>query len=216
MTGAAISHGSVEINAGCRPDPANPHTWMPLFGDPSGTPGPRVMYGCLRPTFRDHTNGAAAFARTKLTVAAAVGTPPWTVTAARAEVLLPAQADDRFSDPRVLMEAIDAELPAQARSLLAYLTFTFETERLHTFWEEVRQFLKVHVVDAFQVAVLCIQHAPNRAGHAGVPHIHALIAGPRRVTSLGLAEWVPQLAGDKAHALIRDRFRDFHAAWSNS
>jgi hypothetical protein len=212
-TPARTVRESVEINAGCRPDPANPHTWMPLFGDPPGTAGPRVMYGCLRPRFRDFTNSAAMFAMAKMTVGAPGGTPPWTLTAARAEVLLPHRADDRLSDPRALMEMVDTELPANATSLLAYLTFTFETERLHTAWEEVRHFIKHHIVDAFDVATLLVQHAPHRAGSGNTPHVHALIAGPRRVTTLGLGKWVPQLAGDKAHALIRDAFLEFHAAW---
>jgi hypothetical protein len=204
---------SIEINAGCRPDPANPHTWMPLFGDPPGTLGTRVMYGCLRPRFRNFTNSAAMFAAAKMTVGAPWGTPPWTLTAARAEVLLPPQADDRLSDPRALMEMVDDELPANATSLLAYLTFTFGTERLHVAWEEVRHFIKHYIVDAFGVATLLVQHAPHRAGSGNAPHVHALIAGPRRVTTLGLGEWVPQLAGDKAHALIRDAFLEFHPAW---
>jgi hypothetical protein len=176
---------SIEINAGCRPDPANPHTWMPLFGDPPGTLGTRVMYGCLRPRFRNFTNSAAMFAAAKMTVGAPWGTPPWTLTAARAEVLLPPQADDRLSDPRALMEMV----------------------------EEVRHFIKHYIVDAFGVATLLVQHAPHRAGSGNTPHVHALIAGPRRVTTLGLGEWVPQLAGDKAHALIRDAFLEFHPAW---
>ena len=154
---------SVEINAGCQPDPANPHTWMPLFGDPPGT-GPKVMYGCLRPQFRGFTNSAAKFAATKMTVGAPAGTPPWTLTAARAEVLLPPQADDRMSDPRTLMETVDAELPANAKALLGYLTITFETNRLHAAWEEVRRFLRISVVDVFSTGALIIQHAPHRAG----------------------------------------------------
>ncbi|WP_223176928.1 hypothetical protein, partial [Sphingomonas hominis] len=153
------------------------------------------------------------FAAAKMTVGAPTGTPPWTLTAARAEVLLPAQADDRMSDARTLMEMIDAELPSGGKALLAYATFTFETERLHVAWEVTRHFVKRHIVDTFEVATLLIQHAPHRAGSANTPHVHALIAGPRRVTGLGLAEWVPQLAGDKAHALIRNAFLEFHAAW---
>jgi len=206
------SRQSVEINAGCQPDPANPHTWMPLFGDPPGTPGPRVMYGCLRPSFKSFRPTAAKFAAAKITVGAPAGTPPWTLTAARAEVLLPPRADDRLSDPRTLMEMVDAELPANAKALLAYLTFTFETERLHVAWEEVRRFLKRYIVDGFEVATLLIQHAPHRAASPKLPHLHALIAGPRRATSLGLGAFVPQLAGDKTHALIRDAFLECHAA----
>ncbi|WP_237237698.1 hypothetical protein [Sphingomonas melonis] len=123
----AAATPSVEVNPGCLPDPANPHSWLVLTGDDADRDATRVMYGCLRPSFRGHLNSAAAFAAAKLTVGAPPDTPPWTLTAARAEVLLPPGADDRLSDPRILMETVDAELPVKAKALLAYLTFTFPT-----------------------------------------------------------------------------------------
>ncbi len=196
---------SVEINAGCVPDPANPHTWMPLFGEPPGRAGPRVMYGCLRPLFRGFANSAEAFAMAKVMAGAPADAAPWTLSAARAEVLLPADADDRMGDPRTLMERVDADLPANGKALLAYATFTFDTTRLHTAWEEVRCFIRSFVVEPHDAATLLVQHAPHRAASANPPHVHALIV-PRRVTPLGLAEWVSALIGDKAHALIRDSF----------
>lgn len=207
---ASSGRSSVEINAGCVPDPTNPHSWMPLFGEPPGTSGPRVMYGCLRPAFRGQTNSAAAFAMNKLMVGAPDDTPPWTLTAARAEVLLPSDADDRMGDAQMLMKLVDAELPAAGKALLAYLTFTFETARLHIAWEEVRRFIMMNVVGMYDVATLLVQHAPHRAASTNPSHVHALVV-PRRITPLGLAEWVPQLIGDKTHALIRDAFYEFHA-----
>lgn len=139
----ASATAGVEVNPGCLPDPANPHSWLVLTGDDANRDATRVMYGCLRPNFRGHSNSAAAFAAAKLTVGAPLGTPPWTLTAARAEVLLPPGADDRLSDPRTLMETVDAELPVKAKALLAYLTFTFPTGRLHEQYELVRDFTPV-------------------------------------------------------------------------
>ena len=205
---------SVEINAGCVPDPARPHTQLVLIGDPPGTVGTRVMYGCLRPTFRQHVNSAAAFSAAKVTVAAPPGTRPWTLTAARADVLLPPGADDRLAEPRVLMEAVDAALPHDGKALLAYLTFTFACERLHHQWELVRTFVQRHLVEPFEVGALLVQHAPGRAGFGSAPHVHAILAGPRRLTSLGFGEWWPELMGDKAHPLIRDAFLEVQASWS--
>ena len=205
--GAATS--SVEVNPNCLPDPANPHSWLVLTGDDADRDATRVMFGCLRPSFRGHRNSAAAFAAAKLTVGAPPGTPPWTLTAARAEVLLPPGADDRLSVPRILMETIDAELPVKAKALLAYLTFTFPTPRLHEQYELVRDFTRRFIVDAFEVAALLVQHAPHRAGSANPPHVHVLITGPRRLTPLGFGEWVTPLATDKAHALVGNAFREF-------
>ena len=202
---------SVEVNPDCMPDPANPHSWLVLTGDDAGRDATRVMYGCLRPSFRGHPNSPATFAAAKMTVGAPPGTPPWTLTAARAEVLLPLGADDRLSDPRILMETIDAELPVKAKALLAYLTFTFPTPRLHEQYELVRDFTRRLIVNPFEVAALLVQHAPHRAGSARLPHVHVLIAGPRRVTALGFAEWVMPLATDKAHALVGNALREFQA-----
>lgn len=210
---SVAGRADIEINAGCVPDPANPHTWMPLFGEPAGMPGTRVMYGCLRPAFRGASNSAAAFGMAKLMAGAPTDSPPWTITAARAEVLLPAHAVDSMSDPRTLMEMVDAELPAVGKALLAYLTFTFDTLRLHIAWEDVRRFIISTIVKPYAVPVLLIQHAPHRAGSTSTPHIHALVV-PRRVTPLGLSEWVTALIGDKAHALIRDAFVEFRASSS--
>lgn len=202
---------SVEVNRDCVPDPANPHSWLVLIGDDADRDATRVMYGCLRPSFRGHRNSAAAFAAAKVTVGAPPDTPPWTLTAARAEVLLPPRADDRLSDPRVLMETIDAELPVKAKALLAYFTFTFPTTRLHEQYELVRDFTRKLIVDPFEVAALLVQHAPHRAGSASPPHVHVLIAGPRRLTPLGFGEWVMPLATDKAHALVGNAFSEFQA-----
>lgn len=204
---------SIQVNPNCIPTPTNPHSWMVLTGDDVDRNTLRIMYGCLRPVFRGHRNSAAAFAAAKLTVGAAPDTPPWTLTAARAEVVLPPGADDRLSDARFLMEAVDAELPVKAKALLAYFTFTFPTDRLHEQYELVRDFTRRLIVDPFEVAALLVQHAPHRNARAGTPHVHLIFAGPRRLTPLGFADWVMPLATDKAHALVGNAFREFRAGW---
>ena len=109
------------------------------------------------------------------------------------------------------MQTVDAELPVKAKALLAYFTFTFPTPRLHEQYEVVRKFTRRLIVDSFEVAALLVQHAPHRAGSASPPHVHVLIAGPRRLTSLGFGEWVTPLANDKAHSLVGNAFREFQA-----
>ncbi|RDE04960.1 hypothetical protein [Sphingomonas aracearum] len=73
----------VIINADRDPTPGNPHSWLPLIGDPPGSEGTRILYGVLRPSYRGWTNTAVQFAQVKL---APVPTPdgePWAVTAMR-------------------------------------------------------------------------------------------------------------------------------------
>ena len=204
---------SMVINAKRTYSPSNPHTHLVLIGDPGGAGGTRLMFGCLRPSFRGFSNSAAAFALTKIMVDTAPDTPPWTQTAARTEVLLPPGACDRFLDPKTLMETADADRPAKINALLSYFTFSFDCDRLHEAYELVRTFMRECIVDPFGVAALLVQHAPHRAGSRNQPHVHAKIPGPRRLTSLGFGEPITEFMNDKAHPMIRDAFLQFQADW---
>ncbi len=187
------------INAADDPNPRNPHSWLPLIGDPPGTQGLRILYGVLRPEYRGVANLAADFGRLKLQPVPPPPDAPGAVTAARAEVLLPNDADDRFACADVFLAAHDAERPAAKAVLLAYVTITYPTSRLHVQYEAVRQIMQ-GIVRAHGVAILLVQHAPHRAANAKAPHIHALIG--RRITSLGLSTFVPAFCGDKGRDLI--------------
>lgn len=52
----------VEINPSCRPNPANPHTWLVLIGDEVGGHETRVMYGSATcfPRAPQHRHGIRA------------------------------------------------------------------------------------------------------------------------------------------------------------
>ena len=202
---------SLVVNETKTYDPANSHTHLVLHGDAADAPYPHVMSGTLRPTFRDHENSAAAFALSKIMVAAPVGTPLWTQTAASSEVLLPEAACDRFTDARLLMETLDEERPEKVNALLAYFTFTYPTDRLHAMREEVRAFLMKEIVERHDVATLLILHDPGRAASKNLPHVHALVTS-RRLTALGFAEQVSALNSDKAQAMIRDAFLNYWTA----
>ncbi|WP_375429472.1 hypothetical protein [uncultured Sphingomonas sp.] len=188
------------INGDRDPDPLNPHTWLPLIGDPPGETGLRILYGVLRPEYRGWRNSAVAMTKAKLQPVPPPADAPWAVTAARAEVLLPDDADDRFACPKVLMEAHDAEQPADKPVVLSYVTITWPTSRLHRMYEIVRAVMLDTLVRDLGVAVLLVQHAPHRAASSNLPHVHALIG--RRVTSLGLASFAAPLCGDKGRDLI--------------
>ncbi|WNO53171.1 hypothetical protein [Stakelama saccharophila] len=208
MAKKRTSTTGVLINGDLEPKAANPHSWLPLIGDPAGTDGLRILYGVLRPDYRGWTNTAALFARRKIEVGLADDPEPWTQGAARIDVLLPDAADDCFLSPRVLMEAIDSE-PIVQPYLLTYVTFTFATDRLHTQWELVRRYARDHLVGELGAGVLVIQHAPNRSGYGSLPHVHLLVT--RKVTSLGLAEPVSVLTGDKGRQLIVEAFASYAA-----
>ena len=164
------------------------------------------MVGTLRPVHQEHANSAAAFVHAKLQVVPSTDGKDWTVTAHRAEVLLPPGADDRFCCPRTLFEAIDVEHPADGKALLTYITLTWRPERLHLQWELCRQ-MALELVREHEVAALAVQHAPGKIARSNDPHVHLAIAGPRVLGSLGFGSYVTQLMGDRVWAPVRERFR---------
>lgn len=202
---------SVIINADRDPDPRDVHSWLVLAGDPPGTAGTRILYGVLRPSYRNWSNTAAAFAKAKIRPVPSGSDDPWAVTASRCEVLLPAEADDRFLSPQVLMETHDAEQPATKPIILTYVTITLPAARLHEQYELVRAFALAKLVQTYGVAVLLVQHAPHRAASSNLPHVHLMIG--RVVGSLGMKEYVGVLCGDKGRDLIVGAFGEFEAEW---
>ncbi len=186
-------------------DAANPHSQLALVGEPAGCAGPRCMVGTLRPVHQGNANSAAAFARAKLAPASADPTS-WIITAHRAEVLLPAGADDRLACPRALFEAVDAEHPADGKALLAYATLTWRPQRLHRQWELGRT-LAQEWTREHGVAVLLVQHVPARVASGNDPHLHLMVAGPRRIEPWGgFGSYVAPLLGDGLWAPTRERF----------
>ncbi|MGN6277692.1 MAG: hypothetical protein ACTHM8_03090 [Sphingomonas sp.] len=198
----------VLINGDRQPKASDPHSWLALIGDPPGTVGTRIMFGNLRPTYRGWQNSAADFAAAKLGVGLPPDADPWGVGAARAEVLLPHDVDDRLVDPRTLMLEIDAAPPGPRPVLLTYVTITFDTPRLHEQYELVRAYTVAHLVRELGNAVLVVQHAPHRAGYDTPPHVHLLV---RKVTSLGIAPPVAALSSDKGRKLVVEAFNQFRA-----
>lgn len=207
LMGKAAENG-VLINGDRQPKASDPHSWLALIGDPPGSAETRIMFGNLRLTYRGWHNSAAAFAAAKVGVGLPPDADPWSVGAARAEVLLPRDADDRFADPRTLMEEIDAAAPGPKPTLLTYVTITFDTPRLHEQYELVRAYVMAHLVYGLGNAVLAVQHAPHLAGYDTPPHVHLLA---RRVSSLGIAPPVAALSSDKGRKLVVDAFTAFRA-----
>ena len=193
-----------EINAGLRPDPSNPHSWFTLIGHPPGETAPsgyRVLWGVMRPEYRDYRPSLAAFAQTKLAPAAGTNVAPWAVTAYRHEVLLPAFAGDHLRDPRVLIESAEQQ-PVTAKALASYITLTSTPATLHGQFEVARRTAQM-LVARFDVAALLVQHVPALNGGSAQPHVHLIIPGPRRLTPWsGYGAPVAELAGDKGRDLV--------------
>lgn len=162
------------INTDLEPSETNPHSWLVLTGSKPNAAGPRIMAGTLRPSYRGFAvPGAAAFARAKINVVPSPDSP-WAITAARAEVLLPAGADDRFSCPRTLMEDADRLATQPTDPLLAYVTVTWMPGRLHEMYEEIRAFALEEIV-SLDCPVLLVLHAPHLKLSSALPHCHLCI-----------------------------------------
>jgi|SRR5690242_2791053 len=198
----------VLINGDRQPKACDPHSWLALIGDPPCTVGTRIMFGNLRPSYRGWQNSAAEFAAAKLGVGLPPDANPWSVGAARAEVLLPHDVDDRLADPRTLMLEIDAAAPGPRPALLTYITITYEPRRLHEQYELVRAYAMAHLVQDLGNAVLAVQHAPERAGYDTPPHVHLLV---RKANSRGIAPPVAALSCDKGRKLVVEAFNQFRA-----
>ena len=200
---AAASAAQV-INADRKPDPNNPHTWMPLLGNASGAGGDRILWGVLRQSYRDRQNSAVEFVQAK-------ARPSWSpdeqaVTAIRYDMLAPAGADDSFADHRLFATRIDTEIAGRADGstpLMAYATITpAKIGSLHGFYEEVRVVAR-EIVTRLASPIFIVQHAPGLAGNSAQPHCH-LCLSPYRVGQLGFGGRIAVLGGDKGRQLIVD------------
>jgi hypothetical protein len=204
----AAINAPVLLNADKKPTAGDPHSRLPLIGDPPGSTGLRIMWGVLRRRYRDYENTATEFAAVKLR-------PSWSpdplaITAARAEVVAPADADDSVADPWLLPRRLDHEIARDAENmtpLLGYATITDPAAAsLHGFWEEVRSVSR-SLVREHGGPVLAVMHAPGRAGNANALHAHLLIS-PYRVTKLGFAGRISAFCGDRGRQVVVD-------AWAN-
>lgn len=200
--------GAVLLNGDKKPSKEDPHSRLPLIGDPPGGSGVRTMWGVLRRLYREYENSAQEYVAAKLR-------PSWSpdplaVTAARAELIAPPGVDDSFADPHLFAARLDMEIgrdTAGKTPLLAYATITDPSAgSVHGFWEELRQVSRA-LVDAHGGPVLAIVHAPGRAGSANALHGHLLIS-PYRVGTRGFAGRIERFCGDRGRQIVVDAWRN--------
>jgi hypothetical protein len=204
----AVPDKPVILNADRDYDPANPHSWLRLLGDPAGSAGTRIMWGVLCARYRGVENSAAAFVAAKLR-------PSWSedrnaVTAAWAETLAPADADDSIADAVLLAARIDREIArdaAGATPLLGYATITDpEASRIHVFREELRAVAR-GLVDAHGCAVTAVVHAPGRVGSGNPLHGHLCLTSQVVDGPLGFSKRIAAFCGDGGRKVILDAWR---------
>ncbi|MBA2933043.1 hypothetical protein HZF05_02925 [Sphingomonas sp. CGMCC 1.13654] len=200
----ALPDRAVLLNATLKPDPTNPHSQLPLIGDPPGAVGLRVMWGVLRSRYREYDNSASAFVAAKLR-------PSWSpdlqaVTAAWAETLAPVGVDDSFADAVLLAARIDREIArdaAGATPLLGYATITDpDASRLHVFREELRGVAR-ELVEAHGGAVVAVVHAPARAGSGNPLHGHLCLSTLAIDGRLGFSTRITPFCSDRGREVIR-------------
>lgn len=183
---------------------ANPHSWMEINPDPKHTPVD-FMFGVLEREHAGRANSAVEFVTVKLQpVPPADGGPA--ITAERAGVVLPRDADDRFADPFVLASEVDRMAVPSKPALLAYITLYFpQPDRLHHIWRDGMAFAQ-GIADEFGVATIAALHVPWRAGSANPVHLHLMMMGPRRLTALGLTTYEHGLCFMRGQKLLADRW----------
>lgn len=204
----AVAGDSVLLNADRERDPANPHSWLSLVGDPPGSKGLWVMWGVLRASYLGIENSASAFVGAKLR-------PSWSadpnaITAAWAETLAPADADDSLADPMLLAARIDREIARDAEgttALLGYATITDpEATRIHVFREELRAVAR-ELVEAHGCAVIATIHAPGRAGNGNPMHGHLCLSPYVIDGPLGFSKRIPAFCDERGRQVVLDAWR---------
>jgi len=186
---------------------ANPHSWLTLNPDESHT-AENFMFGVLERQHGDRTNSALEFVTAKLQPVPPEGGGP-AITAERAEVVLPIDADDRFANPFELANEVDRTAVNGKPALLGYATLYYPgATRLHRVWSEVRSFAEL-IAERELVATIVALHAPFRAGSSNPIHAHLMIV-PRELNSLGLGRYQHMFCyprGQRELALLWDDHR---------
>lgn len=182
-----------------------PLDWT-IFTVPSDVP--EVAFAVLRRNYDGHRNDARVYAHAKLHPKSRPSSILDWQPQVRHEVLLPADADDRLLDARVLLEDFEADQVPGQRDLVTHVKLTpAKVGRLHAFWEQGRRFAHEEFVAKEQLAVLIIQHAPP----LGDCHLHLLVL-PRRLGLRGWGRFATELACDAGCKRVGAAWLAFKAA----
>lgn len=138
---------------------------------------------------------------------------PDAVTAARAEPLLPLDAQADYIELRHLLERYDATMPMNETHAFVQVTLHFpEARNMHGPFEEARAFAMEYFVWERRLAVILVLHAPGLAASASHLHAHLLIP-LRRLGPLGWGEVERHLPNDRGRAEVHVAWLAFRAEW---
>ena len=183
-------------------DPERPESWLFLLNEDG------LGFGVLRSNFKDRTNSALEFGMRKLQPVPPFGSDPDAITAERADVILPREAEDQFTSSIAFLRACD-EMQVDP-GIIVYLTIpTPDADRLHQSWEAGRGFAKI-LAEERGLATLLIQHVPGRVSSSNAPHLHLLIC-PRTASKFGLScgGLDRELLHDSGARILAERWAEF-------
>jgi hypothetical protein len=157
--------------------PDRPENWLYLHNRAA------LTFGVLRKRYNERDNSACEFGTSKLQPVSP-SSAEQTITAARADVVLPRHAEDALTDPFAFLAGCD-ELTLDP-AILVYLSIAFpEAVRLHHAWEQARRFARM-LADDRNLASLVVLHAPGLVSSPNPPHVHLLICPRTGASPLGL------------------------------
>lgn len=134
-------------------------------------------------------------------------------SAAKVDILLPADAPQEYMALDHLIRRYEETLPAHEVNAYAQVTIRFPgAVNLHQPWEMVRAWTRSFYQRA---PVILVLHAPHLVGSSNPGHVHC-IALPRRLGSLGWAEMDRTLASDAGQREAHESWVAFRDDWSRS
>jgi hypothetical protein len=137
-------------------------------------------------------------------------------TAAKVEVLLPADAPQDYADPCFIVRHYQASLPPDEVLAFVQVTIRFgDSPNLHHPYEKARSWIRSHFVESMGLPVVLILHAPYLVGSDADGHVHALIL-PRRASRLGWMAVERDLGNDASALSARLAWDKLAHPWSQT
>lgn len=126
-------------------------------------------------------------------------------SAAKLDLLLPAEAPQDYMSVDHLVRRYEETLPAHEINAYALVTIRFPgAVNLHQPFEMVRSWAQSYFA---KVPVLLVLHAPHEWGSSNPGHLHCIVF-PRRLGPLGWGTMERAIASDGGH-------REAHEAWTS-
>lgn len=134
-------------------------------------------------------------------------------TAAKVEVLLPADAPQDYADPGFIVRHYEASLPPEEVLAFVQVTIRFgDSPNLHHPYEVARSWVRSYFVEAMGVPVVLILHAPYLAGSEADGHVHAMVL-PRRASRFGWMGMERDLGTDASALKARLAWNELRHPW---